>query len=105
MVDVSPLTKLPGNIAILKQVQGRLQRGEKFALAYCDLDHFKPFNDRYGFGRGDEVIKMVGRLILNNVLEAQPVGSFVFPLPCNRLATWGIEGSAIARDKCAGPTF
>lgn len=76
MVDVSPLTKLPGNIAILKQVKSRLSRGEKFALAYCDLDHFKPFNDRYGFGRGDEVIKMVGRLILNNVLEAQPVGSF-----------------------------
>ncbi len=77
MVDVSPLTKLPGNIAILKQVQSRLSRGEKFALAYCDLDHFKPFNDRYGFGRGDEVIKMLGRLILNSVLEAQPVGSFV----------------------------
>lgn len=77
MVDVSPLTKLPGNIAILKQVQKRLERGDKFALAYCDIDHFKPFNDRYGFGRGDEVIKMLGRLILNNVLEGQPLGSFV----------------------------
>lgn len=77
MVDVNPLTKLPGNIAILKQVQSRIERDEKFALAYCDIDSFKPFNDRYGFARGDEVLKMVGRLMLNTVLECQPVGSFV----------------------------
>jgi diguanylate cyclase (GGDEF)-like protein len=48
-----------------------------FSLAYADLDHFKPFNDHYGFTRGDEVIRITGRLILNIVKNIQSHGSFV----------------------------
>ena len=48
-----------------------------FALAYADLDHFKPFNDYYGFSRGDEVIRITGRLILNIVKSKEPQTSFV----------------------------
>jgi diguanylate cyclase (GGDEF)-like protein len=77
IVEINPLTRLPGNITISRQIQQRLDAGELFALAYADLDYFKPFNDKYGFSRGDEVIKMVGRLILNLVREHQPQGSFV----------------------------
>ncbi|MEW5746731.1 MAG: diguanylate cyclase [Nitrospirota bacterium] len=77
MVEVNPLTRLPGNITIIKQIQRRLDSGDLFALAYADLDFFKPFNDRYGFTRGDEVLKMLGRLILNTVKDRQPYGSFV----------------------------
>lgn len=76
VVDINPLTRLPGNIAIIKQIQNRLNNGEVFALAYADLDYFKPFNDKYGFSRGDEVLNMVGRLILNIVKNKQ-AGSFV----------------------------
>jgi diguanylate cyclase (GGDEF)-like protein len=71
------LTGLPGNIQITKQIQKRLDAGEQFALAYADLDYFKPYNDRFGFSRGDEVLKMLGRLILNTVKERQPGNSFV----------------------------
>ncbi len=67
IVEVNPLTRLPGNISINRQIQSRLDRGLPFALAYADLDHFKPFNDKYGFSRGDEVIKITGRLMLNIV--------------------------------------
>ncbi len=77
VVEINPLTRLPGNITISHQIQQRLDGGEIFALAYADLDYFKPFNDKYGFSRGDEVIKMVGRLVLNLVREQQPQGSFV----------------------------
>lgn len=77
MVEINPLTRLPGNIAIMKQIQKRLDMGETFALAYADLDYFKPFNDKYGFSRGDEVLKMLGRLILNIVKNKQPYGSFI----------------------------
>ncbi|MEJ5227845.1 diguanylate cyclase [Thermodesulfovibrio sp.] len=77
VIATSPLTKLPGNLVIQREIQKRLDRGDIFALAYADLDNFKPFNDKYGFSRGDEVIKMLGRLILNIVRSDQPSGSFV----------------------------
>jgi len=67
IVEVNPLTRLPGNISINRQIQSRIDRDVPFALAYADLDHFKPFNDKYGFSRGDEVIKITGRLMLNLV--------------------------------------
>jgi diguanylate cyclase (GGDEF)-like protein len=77
VVEINPLTRLPGNISINRQIQDRLDKGEEFAFAYADLDYFKPFNDYYGFSRGDEVIKMTGRLILNIVKNKQPNSSFI----------------------------
>jgi len=77
VIATNPLTKLPGNLVIQKEIQKRLDRGDVFSLAYADLDNFKPFNDKYGFSRGDEVIKLLGRLILNIVRSEQPAGSFV----------------------------
>jgi diguanylate cyclase (GGDEF)-like protein len=77
VVQINPLTKLPGNISINRQIQERLERGEAFAFAYADICDFKPFNDRYGFSRGDEVIQVTGRLIFNIVKSKQTDGSFV----------------------------
>ncbi len=77
MVEINPLTRLPGNISINRTIQHRIDNGMLFALAYADLDNFKPFNDHYGFTRGDEVIKMTGRLILNVVKSKQADDSFV----------------------------
>ncbi len=77
VVETNPLTRLPGNITIAKQIQQRLDRGETFAVAYTDLDYFKPYNDKYGFSRGDEVLKMLGRLVLNIVKQWQPQDSFI----------------------------
>jgi len=77
IVEINPLTRLPGNISISREIQERLDQKKAFALGYADLNHFKPFNDRYGFSRGDEVIKMTGRLILGIVKAKQPQGSFV----------------------------
>lgn len=77
VVEINPLTRFPGNISINRQIEDRLARGEVFALAYADLDYFKPFNDRYGFSRGDEVIKITARIILSIVKSKQPQGSFI----------------------------
>ncbi len=76
-VEINPLTRLPGNISINRQIQERIERREMFAFGYADLDHFKPFNDKYGFSRGDEVIRITGRLILNIVRNRQAENSFV----------------------------
>lgn len=77
IVEINPLTRLPGNISINKQIQERIDRKMDFAFAYADLDNFKPFNDSYGFSRGDDIIKMTARIILNIVKNGQGVGSFV----------------------------
>jgi diguanylate cyclase (GGDEF)-like protein len=77
IVEINPLTRLPGNISINKEIQERIDGKNEFAFGYADLDYFKPFNDRYGFSRGDEVIKMTGRIILGVIKSKQPQGSFV----------------------------
>jgi len=76
-VEINPLTRLPGNISINRQIEERLAREDTFAFAYADLDHFKPYNDKYGFSRGDDVIKITGRIILNMVKNIQPQQSFI----------------------------
>jgi diguanylate cyclase (GGDEF)-like protein len=77
VVEINPLTRLPGNISINRQIQERIDLSKTFALAYADLDHFKPFNDYYGFSRGDEMIRVTGRLILNIVKSRQSHEGFV----------------------------
>ncbi len=77
IVEINPLTMLPGNTPIIKEVQNRLDNSIQFALAYADLDNFKPYNDRYGFTRGDEIIRMTGRLITNIVKSYDPKHGFV----------------------------
>jgi diguanylate cyclase (GGDEF)-like protein len=77
IVEINPLTRLPGNISINKEIQVRIDDNKEFAFGYADLDHFKPFNDHYGFSRGDEVIKMTGRIILGVIKSKQPEESFI----------------------------
>lgn len=59
----SPLTGLPGNVRIEEEIDGLVERGEDFALLYADLDHFKAYNDHYGFMRGDQAIQTTAGLI------------------------------------------
>ncbi len=75
--DNNPLTGLPGNTTILKAIQEKINAEEKVAIAYVDLDHFKPFNDRYGFARGDEILRMVARVLTNVILSRYGAEGFV----------------------------
>ncbi|MDD2539735.1 MAG: EAL domain-containing protein [Desulfuromonadaceae bacterium] len=61
--SANPLTGLPGNETIQREINERLQTGEDFDIAYIDIDNFKPYNDYYGFQRGDVVIKAIGEII------------------------------------------
>jgi diguanylate cyclase (GGDEF)-like protein len=66
-LDASPLTRLPGNIAIEQILEKKLNEGKLFAVCYADLDNFKVFNDRYGYIRGSDLIRSTGELIYETV--------------------------------------
>ncbi|WP_300164352.1 diguanylate cyclase [Solidesulfovibrio sp.] len=76
-LDANPLTKLPGNTSIIGRIQELIDRKEDFALAYADLDYFKSFNDKYGFSRGDEVLMMTARILVNTVRSVGGAKAFV----------------------------
>lgn len=59
----NPLTMLPGNVPIYEHIDRLLQRKTKFCACYCDLDHFKPFNDAYGYRKGDDVIQLTAQIL------------------------------------------
>lgn len=59
----NPLTQLPGNVPINEHIDRLLESNSVFVAAYCDLDHFKPYNDTYGYRRGDQVIQFLGEIL------------------------------------------
>jgi GGDEF domain-containing protein len=66
-LDANPLTRLPGNLAIDREIEARIKTGHPFSHLYIDLDNFKVFSDRYGYKAGSEVIAQVGDLIRKTV--------------------------------------
>lgn len=59
-----PLTGLPNRRALDQHLRAAFENARRadspLALAICDIDHFKQFNDTHGHVIGDEVIKFVG---------------------------------------------
>lgn len=72
-----PTTGLPGPPAIDALLTTYVRMGRPFAACYADLDHFKEYNDRYGFHEGDRVIRMVARLLHDVALGAAGEDAFV----------------------------
>lgn len=59
----NPLTGLPGNTAIEKKMETYREKRDWISLIYADLDHFKVYNDAFGFEAGDRMILFTGQLI------------------------------------------
>jgi diguanylate cyclase (GGDEF)-like protein len=102
--DASPLTGLPGNNRILREIGDRLRSGQEFAVCYCDIDGFKAVNDAYGFARGDEFIVTLGRELLVAVNEAGPpppflghIGGDDFVVICSPAQIRPLTDSAVSR--------
>jgi GGDEF domain-containing protein len=75
-VSAHPTTRLPGTLQIERDLMERMATGQPFAVCYADLDHFKEFNDRYGYNYGDKVILLLSK-ILRDVVRALAPGGFV----------------------------
>ncbi len=61
----NPLTGLPGSVPINETIDRLLEAELPFVAAYADLDNFKPFNDLYGYAAGDELIELLGGLMVD----------------------------------------
>ncbi|MCX5713889.1 MAG: diguanylate cyclase [Candidatus Omnitrophica bacterium] len=68
-LEANPLTRLPGNVAILNELSKCIESQKQFAVCYVDLDKFKAYNDKYGFEHGDNVIRETARILLNAAKE------------------------------------
>lgn len=66
----NPLTLLPGNVPISKKLDYILSTSTPFTVCYIDLDNFKPYNDYYGYEKGDQII-----LGLADILRAKVNGT------------------------------
>ncbi len=66
MKDFNPLTGLPGNKSIHRNLK-KLVAGRKGTAAYVDITDFKPFNDYYGFALGDSVIRRLSHILVESL--------------------------------------
>jgi len=72
--SANPLSGLPGNQAIENAIQKRLNNRKDFLLMYVDLDHFKAFNDYFGYENGDKVLLALARILEDQTHHAEFIG-------------------------------
>lgn len=76
-LDSNPLTRLPGGMAIENILTKRLEQDRNVAFCMLDLDNFKSYNDRYGYAKGNEVIRATAAIIKAAVSEHGAKEDFV----------------------------
>lgn len=76
-MSASSTTGLPGSVSIEQILVDRVRQRAPLAVLYLDVDHFKAFNDRYGFARGDGLIRQVADIVLSTVSEVGNPDDFV----------------------------
>jgi diguanylate cyclase (GGDEF)-like protein len=114
--ESSPLTGLPGNNRILREITTRAEQRTPFAVGHVDIDRFKTVNDAYGFSRGDEFIVALANCLQNaaGAVEGEPpafvghVGGDDFVIVCTPdqirpLTEHAITGFIHAADELADP--
>ncbi len=72
-ISANPLTRLPGSPMIEEEVNRRIRERSPFAFLYIDINHFKSYNDAYGFERGDRVIRETAEMLLG-ILDSGELG-------------------------------
>jgi diguanylate cyclase (GGDEF)-like protein len=75
--EISPLTGLPGNTRILREISDRVRSGTEYAVCHIDIDRFKSVNDAYGFARGDEFIVALARALHRASVEVGLPPAFI----------------------------
>ncbi len=66
---LNPVTQLPAPAALQEEIIERLHRGESFAACYVDIEHFKSYNDRYGYLAGDGLLATLADILRTIVTD------------------------------------
>jgi diguanylate cyclase len=90
--DTDPLTQVCNRQAFDREIAALLKQDQALCLIFCDIDHFKQFNDEYGHLMGDRVLQRVAMLIRDSLppdgLAARFGGEeFALLLPASTLDT------------------
>lgn len=62
-LDASPLTRLPGGVAIENILKKKIEQHKLFAFCLMDIDNFKSYNDHYGYAKGNKIIQNTAAII------------------------------------------
>jgi GGDEF domain-containing protein len=76
-LDASPLTRLPGGIAIENVLSKRIAAGAPIAFCLMDIDNFKAYNDHYGYAKGNDVIQATAGIISEGVAKYGTEDDFI----------------------------
>lgn len=76
-LDANPLTRLPGNVSINKELESKISNKSDFAMLYIDIDNFKALNDYYGFQKGDDIIKKTAHILIDAIGQEGTVHDFI----------------------------
>lgn len=75
--ELNPLTGLPGNTIINRVLNDTIHSNQNTSIIYVDLDHFKSFNDVFGFDNGDKVIMLTAGVLKAAINQYAPFTSFL----------------------------
>ena len=67
----NPLTLLPGNVPIHEKMEDKIKSKANFHVAYFDLNNFKPFNDYFGYSKGDDVLALLSHLMQKVIISRE----------------------------------
>jgi diguanylate cyclase (GGDEF)-like protein len=70
----NPLTGLPGNLLIEKEIVNRIFGSNPYCITYYDLDNFKAYNDAYGFQNGDLMLALVADTLKSQAAKGEFIG-------------------------------
>jgi diguanylate cyclase (GGDEF)-like protein len=75
--DANPSTGLPGNNSIAEAITLALENQRDVCVIHADLDNFKAYNDKYGFARGDDVIRFTSETLKRVLIKSKSDDIFI----------------------------